>query len=115
MATSLTRLLPCPTTSRSSTVVIEVDVTDGPERGRTRAVDWFQLTTGDLMSVTLGGVGQIFASANPNVLERLFGGEKIDRDVIASLIKVGELYRTGKYAEALTILKNMPEPLASSR
>ena len=28
--------------------------------GRTRAVDWFQLTTGDLMSVTLGGVGQIF-------------------------------------------------------
>jgi len=83
--------------------------------GRTRAVDWFQLTTGDLMSVTLGGVGQIFTSANPNMLERLFGGEKIDRDVIANLIKVGELYRTGKYAEALTILKNMPEPLASSR
>ena len=83
--------------------------------GRTRAVDWFQLTTGDLMSVTLGGVGQIFTSANPNLLERLFGGEKIDRDVIAKLTRVGELYRTGKYAEALTILKNMPEPLASSR
>jgi tetratricopeptide (TPR) repeat protein len=83
--------------------------------GRTRAVDWFQLTTGDLMSVTLGGVGQIFTSANPNMLERLFGGETIDRDVIASLTKIGELYRTGKYAEALTILKKMPEPLASSR
>ena len=83
--------------------------------GRTRAVDWFQLTTGDLMSITLGGVGQIFTSANANMLERLFGGEKIDRSVIANLTRVGELYRTGKYAEALTILKNMPEPLASSR
>jgi tetratricopeptide (TPR) repeat protein len=83
--------------------------------GRTRAVDWYQLTTGDLMSVTLGGVGQLFTNASPGLLERMFGGEAINRDLIANLTRVGELYRSGKYAEALEILKKLPEPVASSR
>ena len=83
--------------------------------GRTRAVDWYQLTTGDLMSVTLGGVGQLFTNASPGLLERMFGGEAINRELIANLARVGELYRSGKYAEALEILKKLPEPVASSR
>jgi hypothetical protein len=29
--------------------------------GHARAVDWYQISTGDLMSVTLGGIGQLFA------------------------------------------------------
>jgi len=83
--------------------------------GRTRAVDWYQLTTGDLMSVTLGGVGQLFTNASPNLLQRMFGGEAINRDLIADLAQVGEFYRAGKFAEALEILKKLPEPVASSR
>ena len=83
--------------------------------GRTRAVDWFQLTTGDLMSVTLGGIGQMFSGANASLIERMFSGENISREDVANLSKIGDLYRKGKYAEALEIFKNLQEPLASSR
>lgn len=83
--------------------------------GKTRAVDWFQLTTGDLMSVTLGGIGQMFSGANASLLERMFGGDHISKEDVANLAKIGEMYRNGKYAEALVILKSLKEPLASSR
>ncbi|WP_426515433.1 nucleoside hydrolase [Diaminobutyricibacter sp. McL0618] len=54
-------------TSRSSTVVIEVDVTDGPERGRTRAVD--SAPTGASRPVTV--VLETDRPLAPHLLERV--------------------------------------------
>jgi hypothetical protein len=83
--------------------------------GRTRAVDWFQLSTGELMSVTIGGIAQMFTSEDSSLLGRLLGVEQVDKESMGKLHKVGNLQRSGKYAEALALLRTLPDPIASSR
>jgi len=82
--------------------------------GHTRAVDWFQLATGDLMSVTLGGVGQVLSTDNPGLVERLLGARP-DASALEQLRRLGDLQRAGKYDEALDLVKHLPEPLVNSR
>ncbi len=81
--------------------------------GRTRAVDWYQIATGDLMSVTLGGIGQLFGE-DPGLIERLLGARP-DTTSLVKLRRIGELQRAGKYAEALDVYKQLPGPIANSR
>src|SRR6185436_19671016 len=69
--------------------------------GRTRAVDWFQLSSGELISVTMGGLAQLFSSGDPGLVGRLFNVEKVDQTAVSKLRRIGELQRAGKYAEAL--------------
>ncbi len=84
------------------------------EKGQTRTIDWYQLNTGELMSVTLASAGQLFGS-NTSFLERMFGGAKIDDATLAKIKKAGELSRAGKYAEALPLFKQLPPPIRDSR
>jgi tetratricopeptide (TPR) repeat protein len=81
--------------------------------GHARAVDWYQISTGDLMSVTLGGIGQLFAG-DPGLIERLLGARP-DTTALNKLRRIGELQRAGKYSEALDVYKQLPEPIANSR
>jgi tetratricopeptide (TPR) repeat protein len=83
--------------------------------GRTRTPDWFQLATGDLVSVSIGGITQLFTNHNPGLLERLMGGGMVDALTSANFRRIGELHRAGKYAEALPFFRKLPEPIASSR
>jgi len=83
--------------------------------GRTRSVDWYQVSTGELMSVTIGGVSQLFMGSNRGMLERLLGGTKVDEATLAKLTRIGELQRAGKPAEALALIKQLPDPLGSTR
>ncbi len=83
--------------------------------GRTRTPDWFQLATGDLVSVTIGGLSQLFTNKSPGFLERLLGTGKIDAASAANFARIGDLHRAGKYAEALPLFRKFSEPIASSR
>jgi tetratricopeptide (TPR) repeat protein len=83
--------------------------------GRTRTPDWFQIATGDLVSVTIGGINQMFVNSSPGFLERMLGGGKVDSLTTANFARIGELHRAGKYAEALPLFRKIPEPMASSR
>jgi len=83
--------------------------------GRTRAVDWFQLSSGELVSVTIGGISQLFTTSDAGLVGKLFGGAKVDEAGLANLRKVGELQRAGKYAEALATIRKLPPQLANSR
>jgi tetratricopeptide (TPR) repeat protein len=80
-----------------------------------RAIDWFRLSSGELMSVTVGTLGQLYTSDDPGLLGRLFGTKTVGRDAIAKLRQVGVLQRQQKYSEALMLMKELPEPVASSR
>jgi tetratricopeptide (TPR) repeat protein len=82
---------------------------------RVRAVDWFQLSTGELASVTMGGVSQMFTTKDAGVLKRLFGVRQIDQATIDNMSRIGELQRQMKYAEALALMKKLPDPIANSR
>jgi tetratricopeptide (TPR) repeat protein len=83
--------------------------------GRSRAVDWFQLSTGELVSVTMGGVAQMFTTNDPGLLGRLFGMDKMDESAMANMRKAGEQQRAGKFAEALATLKKLPPQMQNSR
>lgn len=82
--------------------------------GQVRAVDWYQLATGDLMSVTLGGIGQMFLANNAGPIEKLLGA-KPQADTLAQMRRIGELQRAGKYAEALALYKNLKAPIGDAR
>ena len=84
-------------------------------QGRTRAVDWFQLSKGELVSFTVGGIGQMFTTSDPGLLGRLFGTKAIDQQAINRLRAVGDLQREGKFAEALATLQQLPDQIANSR
>jgi tetratricopeptide (TPR) repeat protein len=83
--------------------------------GRTRAVDWFVLSSGELVSVTIGSVAQMFTTNDGGLLGRLFGTDRVDAKSLARLRKAGELQRAGKHAEALTELQQLPEAMVNSR
>jgi Flp pilus assembly protein TadD len=84
--------------------------------GVTRAVDWFQLNTGELISVTLAGTMQAFGGKpNAGLLDRLFGSSKVDPATLARLQRANELNRAGKYAESLAQINQLAEPYASAR
>lgn len=83
--------------------------------GRTRAVDWFVLSSGELVSVTIGSVVQMFTTSDAGLLGRLFGVERVDAKSVTRLRKAGELQRAGKYTEALSEIRQLPEALANSR
>jgi hypothetical protein len=83
--------------------------------GHTRAVDWFQLSTGELISVTVGGFSRLFATSDPGLIGRLFNIDKVDQSWLIELRKVGDLQRQGKFAEALATIQKLPDPVANSR
>jgi tetratricopeptide (TPR) repeat protein len=84
-------------------------------QGNARTIDWYQLSSGELISVTISRGAQMLMTSDPGVLERLFGGARFNADAVAQLKRVSELQRTGKFAEAVTMLKGLPEPLASTK
>jgi len=82
---------------------------------RPRTVDWFRLSSGELMSVTLGGIGQLYTTEDPGLLGRLFGVDRVEHSTVKKLRQAGDFHRQGKYAEVLAVLRELPEPVANSR
>jgi hypothetical protein len=89
-------------------------VVDG-RSGRPRAVDWFQLSTGQLLSVTIGGIGQLFTTSDPSLLGRLLDIKNVDKAQVVTLRRIGELHRANKHAEAVALFHQLPEQTANAR
>ncbi len=83
--------------------------------GRPRIVDWFQLSSGQLISVTLGGIGQLLTTRDAGLLGRLLDIKSVDEEHMVRLRRIGELNRTGKYAEAVEQFHQLPEQIANAR
>jgi tetratricopeptide (TPR) repeat protein len=84
--------------------------------GRYRAIDWFMLSTGELASSTMGGIGKLFIDPEVGFLERFLGAKVApSKALVADLRRVGELQRAGKFAEAADVLRSMPDEIANSR
>ncbi len=83
--------------------------------GRARAVDWFQMSTGELMSTSMGSIGQMFTSNDPGLIGRVLGIERVDKASLDLVRKAGELQRAGKFAESLAALQKLPAAMANTR
>jgi tetratricopeptide (TPR) repeat protein len=83
--------------------------------GAYRVVDWYQLSHGQLISVTFGAASRLMIDPNPTVLQTLFGISSVDKDVLKQITVIGDLERAGKYKEAITALDQMPKAISESR
>jgi tetratricopeptide (TPR) repeat protein len=85
------------------------------QNGRTRAVDWFQLSQGQLFSITVGALTRLFTAPDAGVLGRLFGLEKIDPETVATMTRFAEQKRKGQFREALATSRKLPDRIANDR
>jgi tetratricopeptide (TPR) repeat protein len=83
--------------------------------GRYRAVDWYQLSRGELMSVNLGALVKLMADPDPDLVSRLLGTTHYDANQVAKLKQIGNLQRSGDYAGALAVANQLPPEIADSR
>jgi tetratricopeptide (TPR) repeat protein len=83
--------------------------------GHYRAVDWYQLSRGELMSVNLGALMKLMADPDPDLVHRLLGTTRYDPNQLAKLKQIGTLQRNGDYAGALALANQLPPELADSR
>jgi tetratricopeptide (TPR) repeat protein len=83
--------------------------------GRYRAVDWYQLSRGELMSVNLGALVKLMADPDPDLVHRLLGTTRFDSNQVAKLKQIGALQRSGDYAGALAIANQLPPEIADAR
>jgi tetratricopeptide (TPR) repeat protein len=83
--------------------------------GRYRAVDWYQLSRGELMSVNLGALVKLMADPDPDLVSRLLGTTRYDTNQVAKLKQMGTLQRSGDYAGALAVANQLPPEIADSR
>jgi hypothetical protein len=83
--------------------------------GHFRAVDWYQLSRGELMSVNLGALVKLMADPDPDLVHRLLGTTSFDPKQVARLKEIGTLQRAGDYAGALAVANQLPPEIADSR
>jgi tetratricopeptide (TPR) repeat protein len=84
-------------------------------KGRYRVVDWFQLSRGEMVSVSIGALGRLMSDPSPHLIQSLFGLTTPDKDLVQKIKLVGDMQREGKYAEAVAAIDNLPKEVAESR
>jgi hypothetical protein len=83
--------------------------------GGLRAVDWFQLSRGALVSQAVGALAQLMIAPSPDLLRSLFGLKTVDKAIIDQMQGISAKQREGRYAEALAEIERLPDPIANSR
>ncbi len=83
--------------------------------GQTYIIDWYQISTDQTVSETLGIVGKLVTQPNSNLLKKLFGIVEIDKSVVKSFKALGDARRTGNYSKANKIFESLPKHLRNSK
>lgn len=113
------------TNAKPSLVLVRIDMGDSgfeylefqveTAGGKTRAVDWFRLSSGELISQTIASTAQLFVTHNRDVVGRLLGVTQIDDSAMNILRQYGELQRKGDYGAALDRLNDLPDSIGDTR
>jgi tetratricopeptide (TPR) repeat protein len=83
--------------------------------GDYQAVDWYQLTSGQLMSTAVGSAARVLIDPNPNILKSLLGIKSVDKDLVDQVKVIGDLTRLGKHREAIAAIDKLPKEIANSK
>jgi tetratricopeptide (TPR) repeat protein len=87
---------------------------DRDDSGEYRAIDWYQLTQGRLVSQGLGAMIRLVNDPNQSFLHRLFATTSFNAETMDKLRQLGALDRQGKYAESVALMNQLPPDLADS-
>lgn len=90
--------------------VLEADSTGTP-----KIVDWYSLSTGELLSVSVGGLSRLLVDPAPGLLKTFFGVQALDAEAVKRLRRVSELRSKGQWKEAYFEMEKLPPEIANSR
>jgi tetratricopeptide (TPR) repeat protein len=79
------------------------------------AVDWYQISTGELISTTVGIASKMLINPDPGWLKSMLGVVEADPDLTSKFRSVGKLEASRKFTEAIAVIESMPKSVAESR
>lgn len=83
--------------------------------GKYRLVDWFQVSSGQLISISLGAIGKMLTDPNPGLLESLFGIKEIDQNMMEKMKSIRASMQERDFIKALNIVDSLPDKIKNSR
>jgi hypothetical protein len=84
------------------------------DSGAYRVIDWYQLTRGRMASDSLGAWTRLMIDPDQSFLHRLFATTPFSPELAEKFKQVSVLNHQGKFADALTILSQLPPEIADS-
>ena len=85
------------------------------KQGKYQVIDWYQLSTGQFISDTVGVITRLVIQPDPNLIKRFFGMTSVNNDVMDEIKQMGTLSRLGKYKEALAAYSRLPPKIKNNR
>ncbi|TLU64365.1 hypothetical protein FE810_12255 [Thalassotalea litorea] len=77
--------------------------------------DWYQLTTGQLVSETIGAMSKLMMDPNPGILKKLLDIKTIDKDLSSQMTTMFQAFRDKRFKDVLTAYESLPDPVKYSR
>ena len=83
--------------------------------GSYKLVDWYQLSTGQLLSTTLGAITNLLAKPSPGLLESLFGIKKVDPNLLHTMNRISGALKQRDLPTAVSEFEKLPDKIKFSR
>ncbi len=83
--------------------------------GDYQVIDWYQLSTGQLFSDTIGAISRLMIDPNPGLVMKFLGVKKVDQDVVDQIRTMTNLIREGKFDEASDTYTKLPSHVKDKR
>jgi hypothetical protein len=90
--------------------VLEADAS-----GALKIVDWYSLSTGELVSASVGGLSRLLVDPAPSLLKSVFGLQTIDEETVKRLKNISQLRAKGELKQAYFELEKLPPEISNSR
>ena len=78
-------------------------------------VDWFPLSSGQLMSVSIGAVSKLLSDPNPGLFAKLLGINKVDRESVEKVREVTKNLRANDFPAAYKAFEQLPDRIKNKR
>ena len=90
-------------------------VVENDGRKAPRIVDWYPLTSGELISTSVGGLSRLLTDPDPHLLKTLFGLQGIDTATVDRMKHIAQLRARGELQQAYQEMGKLPPEIATSR
>lgn len=83
--------------------------------GMAKIVDWYALSSGELLSTSAGAMSRLLVDPAPGLLKAMFGLQTVDQATIKRIRHISDLRIKGEFKQAYLEMEKLPPEIASSR
>jgi len=78
-------------------------------------VDWYQLSTGQMISTSVGAITNLMSEPSSGLFEKLFGKKKFDPKLLTLLKNMNAAVKSGEYKKAMVEFEKLPDEIKLNR